>query len=136
MGTYPQVAIVGIMRDEPDTLRYVASRFRDFTPQQWHLPGPFEGDNAMATFGTGGGSDFLDLIEQQATESVWRALICTLPRAVGTLTAVWIAFGVLRLLRSEWALWQVVRRSAIALGGVDRAAGSVRLNRSALVDRP
>ena len=74
MGTYPQVAIVGIMRDEPETLRYVASRFRDFTPQQWHLPGPFEGDNAMATFGTGGGSHFLDLIEQQVMPEVQRLI--------------------------------------------------------------
>ncbi len=66
----------------------------------------------------------VDLIEQQATESVWRALICTLPRAVGTLTAVWIAFGVLRLLRSEWALWQVVRRSAI---GIESASQSLTI---------
>jgi predicted alpha/beta superfamily hydrolase len=72
MGTFPQVAVVGIMRDEPDALRYVASRFRDFTPQQWKLHGPFEPDNAMAAFGTGGATAFLDLIEQQVLPEVQR----------------------------------------------------------------
>lgn len=63
VGEFPALAVVGVMRDEPDPVRYIASRFRDFTPQQWVLPGPFADDNGMASMGTGGATDFLRLVE-------------------------------------------------------------------------
>ena len=70
MGHFPQVAVIGVVRDEPHGMQYVASRFRDFTPQQWTLTGPFADDNAMATMGTGGATEFLASIEQQVLPQV------------------------------------------------------------------
>ena len=69
-GMLPQIAVVGLMRDEPDPLRYISSRFRDFTPQEWVLPGPFAPDNAFAIFGTGGASAFLGVIEDMVLPQV------------------------------------------------------------------
>lgn len=74
LGTYPQVAVVGVMRDEPDQLRYISSRFRDFTPQEWHLPGPFEPDNAFAVFGTGGAPALADEVQHAVLPEVQRRL--------------------------------------------------------------
>ena len=65
MGHFPRVAVIGVVRDEPHGMQYVASRFRDFTPQQWTLTGPFADDNAMVTMGTGGASEFLASIEDE-----------------------------------------------------------------------
>lgn len=62
MGDFPPLAVVGLMRDEPDPLRYVASRFRDFTPSRWTIPGPFSEDNALTFMGTGGADQFLQAI--------------------------------------------------------------------------
>ena len=62
LGDFPPVAVVGVMRDEPNPMAYITSRFRDFTPDEWTLPGPFAADNAMASKGTGGASEFLRLL--------------------------------------------------------------------------
>ena len=70
LGTLAPIAVVGIMRDEPDSLRYMSSRFRDYTPQQWTLPGPFEPDNAFAVFGTGGAAAMLGTIEDHVLPGV------------------------------------------------------------------
>jgi uncharacterized protein len=70
MGTMPPMALVGIMRDEPDHLAYFSSRFRDFTPTEWRLHGPFEGDNAMVHHGTGGADAFLDTVTDEVLPSV------------------------------------------------------------------
>lgn len=75
MGTFPPVAIVGLMRDEPDHGRYFASRFRDFTHVQWRLTGPFEMDNAMASMGTGGADKFLSAIENDVLPEVRQRLL-------------------------------------------------------------
>jgi len=64
MGEFPAVAVVGVMRDEPDPLVYITTRMRDFTPYEWALTGPFEPDNAMAWMGTGGGPALLDVLER------------------------------------------------------------------------
>lgn len=65
LGDFPPVAVVGVMRDETNPFEYLTSRFRDFTPQQWTLHGPFAADNAMAPKGTGGGPQLLnDLIDR------------------------------------------------------------------------
>lgn len=70
MGDFPPVAVIGIMRDESDPLRYISSRFRDFTPQTWTLTGPFADDNAMAWMGTGGAAAFLNCIENSVLPRV------------------------------------------------------------------
>ena len=62
MGALGPVAMVGIMADVPLGLDYVAARFRDFTPVQWTLHGPFADDNAMASRGTGGADAFIATI--------------------------------------------------------------------------
>ena len=74
MGNLPPLAVVGIMRDEPDQWRYTASRFRDFTPQAWELHGPFADDNAMVTMGAGQAAQFADLISGQVLPEVFRHL--------------------------------------------------------------
>lgn len=63
MGEFPPIAVVGVMRDEPDPLVYITTRMRDFTPEEWVLAGPFEPDNAMAWMGTGGGPALLHALE-------------------------------------------------------------------------
>lgn len=70
MGTFPPVAIVGLMRDEKDHGTYIATRFRDFTPVEWTLPPPFEMDNAMISLGTGGAGQFLSSIENEVLPQV------------------------------------------------------------------
>lgn len=70
MGDFPPVAVVGIMRDETDPIRYIASRFRDFTPHEWTLTGPFADDNSMASMGTGGAGPFLRTIEHDVLPQV------------------------------------------------------------------
>ena len=63
LGVFPPVAVVGVMRDETDPLRYVSSRFRDFTPRSWVLPGPFADDNAMTWMGMGGAPRLVSSLE-------------------------------------------------------------------------
>ena len=70
LGVFPPVAVVGVMRDEVDPLRYVTSRFRDFTPQSWVLPGPFADDNALAWMGMGGATQLLGSLEHQVLPQV------------------------------------------------------------------
>lgn len=70
VGDFPPVAVVGIMRDETHPGRYVSSRFRDFTPHEWVLHGPFAADNAMASMGTGGAPDLLAAIERDVVPQV------------------------------------------------------------------
>lgn len=70
MGTFPPVAIVGLMRDEKDHGKYIASRFRDFTPVEWSLTGPFEEDNVMMSLGSGCASEFLTCIEKDVLPRV------------------------------------------------------------------
>lgn len=75
MGDFPAVAVAGVMRDEPNPMSYVASRFRDFTPQQWVLPGPFAEDNALTTMGTGGASSLLESLERDVLPQVHERLL-------------------------------------------------------------
>lgn len=70
MGTLPPVAFVAITRETRDHLEYVSSRFRDFTPDEWVLPGPFEPDNAMVQHGTGGAHALLDAIVDEILPAV------------------------------------------------------------------
>lgn len=70
VGDFPPVAVVGVMRDETDPIRYMASRFRDFTPSEWTLTGPFADDNGMASMGTGGAAAFLDELEHGVVAQV------------------------------------------------------------------
>lgn len=74
MGTFPPVAIVGLMRDEKDHVKYIATRFRDFTPVEWTLTGPFEEDNAMMSLGSGRADDFLTAIENDVLPQVRQRL--------------------------------------------------------------
>lgn len=74
MGDFPQVAVVGVMRDEPDPLRYITTRLRDFTPHEWTLTGPFADDNAMAWMGTGGAPSLLRTLEHDVMPEVARRL--------------------------------------------------------------
>ena len=41
MGTLPPLAVLGVWRDAADPLEYMSTRFRDYTPYEWVLPGPF-----------------------------------------------------------------------------------------------
>jgi predicted alpha/beta superfamily hydrolase len=77
LGDFPPVTVVGVMRDESDPLRYLTSRFRDFTPQEWRLTGPFDADNPMASMGTGGAPQFLDSLEQLVMPQVASRLNAT-----------------------------------------------------------
>ena len=70
MGALSPVAVVGVWRDSSDTLDYFSGRFRDFTPHEWVLPGPFAADNAMVRHGTGGASAFLDLLVDRVLPAV------------------------------------------------------------------
>lgn len=70
MGDFPPLVIIGVMRDEPDPMRYISSRFRDFTPQPWTLTGPFADDNGMASMGTGGASTLLASLEHAVLPQV------------------------------------------------------------------
>lgn len=62
MGALGPVAFVGIMRDVPLGLEYMSTRFRDFTPREWDLPGPFAGDVGVINHGTGGADELLATI--------------------------------------------------------------------------
>jgi len=75
VGEFPPIAIVGVMRDEVDPMQYVASRFRDFTPDEWVLPGPFADDNAMAHMGTGRAADLLRSLEFDVIPQVRERLV-------------------------------------------------------------
>lgn len=66
LGDLPPIAVMGITRDTPDPMQYFSSRFRDFTPQEWDLAGPFADDRTMARHGMGGAGDLLDTIEHLA----------------------------------------------------------------------
>jgi predicted alpha/beta superfamily hydrolase len=102
LGEFPSVAVVGVMRDEVDPMRYIASRFRDFTPDQWVLPGAFADDNVMASMGTGGASGLLSLLENSVLPQVDERL-----RASGTLMGeIAIAGWSLSGLFASWAWLQ------------------------------
>lgn len=62
MGALGPVAFLGIMRDAPLGPDYLSTRFRDFTPREWELTGPFAADNALVRHGTGGADDLLTTI--------------------------------------------------------------------------
>ena len=62
MGALGPVAFLGIMRDVPLGLEYMSTRFRDFTPRTWELPGPFAADSGIINHGTGGADDLLATI--------------------------------------------------------------------------
>lgn len=99
MGTFPPVAIVGLMRDETDHTGYIATRFRDFTPVEWTLPPPFDLDNAMVTLGTGGAGRFLSSIERDVLPQV-RERLATAGFTVGdTAIGGWSLSG----LFASWA---------------------------------
>lgn len=53
-GIIGPVALIAVMAEATSGLDYVATRFHDFTPVEWTLPGPFADDNALARYGTGG----------------------------------------------------------------------------------
>lgn len=74
MGTFPPMAIIGLMRDEKDHIKYIATRFRDFTPVEWSLPGPFKADNSMMSLGSGRAEEFLAAIENDVLPQVRRRL--------------------------------------------------------------
>ena len=48
LGTLGPVAMLGIMRDTTDWPEYFSTRFRDFTPTEWTLPGPFSDEHHTA----------------------------------------------------------------------------------------
>lgn len=106
MGELPPVVVVGLMRDENDPLRYVSSRFRDFTPQQWELPGPFAPDNAFAVFGTGGAPAFLSVIENQVLPAVADRLATSGMRVSSTTIGGWSLSGL-------FACWAWLERPAV-----------------------
>lgn len=102
VGDFPQVAVVGLMRDAADPLHYISSRFRDFTPQEWRLPGPFEPDNAFAVFGTGGAAEFLEVIENQVLPAVRSRLSASGLQVTSTAIGGWSLSG----LFASWAWLQ------------------------------
>ncbi|MBU6317613.1 MAG: hypothetical protein KGR47_13960, partial [Acidobacteria bacterium] len=53
LGALPPVAVLGVTCETEDPLDYASTRFRDFTPTAWELPGPFAADNAMVRHGSG-----------------------------------------------------------------------------------
>ncbi len=70
MGALPPMAIAAVWRDSTHPLEYFSTRFRDFTPYEWVLPGPFADDNAMVQHGTGGAAAFLDLLIDRVLPAV------------------------------------------------------------------
>lgn len=82
LGDFPPLVVIGVMRDEPDPMRYISSRFRDFTPQPWTLTGPFTDDNAMVSMGSGGAGDLLTSLDRQV-----------LPQAAEHLATVGLELG-------------------------------------------
>ena len=70
MGTLPPIAVLGVWRDSSDPLDYVSTRFRDYTPYEWVLPEPFADDNALATRGTGGAVELLDMLVDTVVPAV------------------------------------------------------------------
>lgn len=62
LGALPPVAVLGVTCETEDPLDYASTRFRDFTPTAWELPGPFAADNAMVRHGSGAAGAFLDLL--------------------------------------------------------------------------
>lgn len=102
VGEFPPMAIVGVTRDEVDPMRYVASRFRDFTPDEWVLPGPFSDDNAMAHMGTGGASGLLQSLESAVIPQVRERLVA----AGGGMGSVAVGGWSLSGLFASWAWLQ------------------------------
>ena len=70
MRALPQMALVAIHRDTADRLEYLSSRFRDFTPDEWVLPAPFDLDNGMVQHGTGGAHALLTAIVDEILPEV------------------------------------------------------------------
>lgn len=70
MGALPPVAVVGVWRETPTSFDYLSTRFRDFTPYEWVLPGPFAPDNALARHGTGGAPALLDELTERVLPAV------------------------------------------------------------------
>lgn len=62
LGALPPVAVLGLTCETEDPLDYASTRFRDFTPTAWELPGPFAADNAMVRHGSGAADAFLELL--------------------------------------------------------------------------
>jgi hypothetical protein len=58
-GALPPMAIAAVWRASTDFAEYTSTRFRDFTPYEWDLPGPFTEDNEMIRHGTGGAGNLL-----------------------------------------------------------------------------
>ena len=70
LGALGPVAMVGIMRDTESWPEYFSTRFRDFTPTEWTLPGPFARDNDLLRHGTGGADAFLTVVVDEITPQV------------------------------------------------------------------
>lgn len=69
MGALPPITIAPMWHASDDPLDYFSTRFHDFTPYEWVLPAPFDGDNTMARHGTGGAA-FADLIVDRVLPAV------------------------------------------------------------------
>jgi hypothetical protein len=74
LGALGPVAMVGLMRDTASWPEYFSTRFRDFTPVEWTLPGPFAADNALAQHGTGGADALLAAIVDEIVPDVRRRI--------------------------------------------------------------
>ncbi len=81
-GDLPPMAVVGITCDTPDHLTYLSTRFRDFTPVEWTLHGPFADDMAMVRHGTGGAGAFLRAVVDEVLPAV-RAHLDVDPDRIG-----------------------------------------------------
>lgn len=77
LGALPPIAVVGVWRERDRHLDYISTRFRDFTPYEWVLPEPFAADNAMIQDGTGGASQFLDVLVTGVLPEVQRRVEVT-----------------------------------------------------------
>ena len=62
LGALPPVAVLGVTCETDDQRDYASTRFRDFTPTAWELPGPFAADMAMVRHGSGGAGVLLELL--------------------------------------------------------------------------
>lgn len=80
LGSLGPVAMVGIMRDTASWPEYFSTRFRDFTPVEWTLPGPFAADNALAQHGTGGADALLAAIVDEILPQVSERIAVDRPR--------------------------------------------------------
>lgn len=70
LGALGPVAMVGITRDTESWPEYFSTRFRDFTPVGWTLPGPFAADNDLVRHGTGGADALIAMIVDEVIPSL------------------------------------------------------------------